>query len=563
MAGLFVFALALRLVYLWEIHELPFVEFPMVDARSYDLWGRAIAEGDWWGDRVFYQAPAYPYFLGLVYTVFGPGGMVVQLVQAVLGAGSCVLACLATLRLFGARAALAAGLLLAAYPPALFFDGMIQKTSLGLFLATVLLAGLAAFPRRAGPWRAASLGVVAGLLALTRENALLFAVAIPAWMAVRDRGATRVAERGVHAAAFALGVALVLLPVGFRNLAVGDTFAITTSQLGPNFYIGNNPQATGLYAPLMPGRHTPDFEGSDARRAAEWASGRPLGAGEVSDYWLSRSLEWIARSPGDFARLLVQKLLFTLNDYEIPDTEDLYVHAEFSRLLAALLAVLHFGVLLPLASAGLVFAWREREPGGAAVLVAALALLFTGAVAVFYVWARYRFPLVPLLLPFAGLALARACALARTRDWRRLAAPAAALALGAALSNLPLFDREILSQTAWVNLGNAMLRNGRLAAADDYLERARSIPHESADLHFHLAALRLKQDRRHEAESHLRRMLELDETDYRGHRLLGQLLRDRGEREQANRHLRESVRLDPQRRRRGRPGAPLPAPEPR
>ena len=65
-------------------------------------------------------------------------------------------------------------------------------------------------------------------------------------------GITQVPVVWGFAAAFALGLALVLGPVALRNYVIGDTFALTTSQLGTNFYIGNNPDATGIYVPLLP-----------------------------------------------------------------------------------------------------------------------------------------------------------------------------------------------------------------------------------------------------------------------------------------------------------------------
>lgn len=560
MAGIFGVALVLRLVYLAQIDTLPFFEFPVVDARSYDEWAQTIAGGDWLGSRVFYQAPAYPYFLGTIYSVFGHDLYVARVAQAVLGAGSCVLLFVATRSMFGSAPGVAAGLLLAVYAPALFFDGIIQKTSLGLFLTSALLALVARLAKRPSAAFAALAGAVAGLLALTRENALIFALVVPAWLLVRHQ-MPALRGRLLLAGAFALGLALVLISVGARNLAVGDTFAITTAQLGPNFYIGNNPKATGLYSPLMPGRHTPDFEGRDAALAAEWETGRELGPGEVSSFWFAKSLSWIAEEPGAFLTLLVVKSLYTINDYEIPDTEDIYVHAEFSELLTGLHAIFRFGVLLPLGLAGLVFAWRERKAGGASELVAILALVFTGAVAVVYVWARYRFPIVPMLVPFAGLALVRVYTMAAAGMWQPLVAPALAVVIGGLLSNLTLLDREILTQTAWINLGNIMISEKRLDDADAYLERATAIDHESADLHFHLAMLRFQQDRP-EAEHHLRRMLELDPTDFRGHRLLSRILRSQGRRAEANHHLRESVRLDPDRARKGRPGAPIPHLEP-
>ena len=67
-------------------------------------------------------------------------GSVVRAVQAILGAISCVLLGYAAKEFFNQRAGIIAALLLAIYPPAIFFDGLIQKSSLDLFLVTAILA---------------------------------------------------------------------------------------------------------------------------------------------------------------------------------------------------------------------------------------------------------------------------------------------------------------------------------------------------------------------------------------------------------------------------------------
>jgi len=137
--GVFGLALLLRLVYLHQVWSIPFFEFPLVDARSYDDWAQRIAAGDWWGDRVFYQAPAYPYFLAVIYSLAGHDLWIAHVVQMVMGSLSCVLIFLAARLFFDRATGVTAGLLLAVYAPALFFDGIEQKTGLGLFLTSSLL----------------------------------------------------------------------------------------------------------------------------------------------------------------------------------------------------------------------------------------------------------------------------------------------------------------------------------------------------------------------------------------------------------------------------------------
>ena len=68
--------------------------------------------------------------------------------------------------------------------------------------------------------------------------------------------------RGVRSAAMVgCGVALILTPVALRNMGVGGGLFVTTSQFGPNFYIGNNPPADGTYQPLRGGEVIPPSSG--------------------------------------------------------------------------------------------------------------------------------------------------------------------------------------------------------------------------------------------------------------------------------------------------------------
>ena len=130
----FVLALTVRLAHLWQLGVSDFGELLLGDSAGYDRWARRIAEGDWLGTEVFYQAPLYPYVLGLIYAVFGPDVTVVRVCQAILGAGSCVLLAVAGSRIFSPRVGAVAGVMLALYAPAIFVDATLQKSVLDLLL---------------------------------------------------------------------------------------------------------------------------------------------------------------------------------------------------------------------------------------------------------------------------------------------------------------------------------------------------------------------------------------------------------------------------------------------
>jgi len=92
------------------------------------------------------------------------------------------------------------------------------------------------------------------------------------WILLQFRQAT-LSARLVYVGLFVAGVGMALVPVGVRNQVVGGEFFLTTAQVGPNFFIGNNDRANGLYAPLRWARGDALREREDATQLAEAALG--------------------------------------------------------------------------------------------------------------------------------------------------------------------------------------------------------------------------------------------------------------------------------------------------
>jgi tetratricopeptide (TPR) repeat protein len=569
-AIVFLIALALRLIHLWQMREAPFYAVLMGDSRSYDEWAQRIAAGDWMGTDVFYQAPLYPYFLGAIHAVFGRDLFVVRLCQAIVGALSCATLGLAAERLFSRRAGLVAGVGLAIYAPAIFFDALIQKTVLDVFfvcVALLILSRLIDSPNRVGVW--VLLGVVLGGLCLTRENALVFVVVILAWITVTRR-------RAIEAAAFVLGCALILMPVAARNYAVGGGLYVTTSQWGPNFYIGNNPRSDGTYMSLRPGRGAPEYERQDATELAEHALGRRLTPSEVSNYWSGRAMDFIVSQPVAWMRLVGRKLVLLWNADEMLDTESQESHAEWSRLLAIGGWFGHFGLLVPLALFGVIATWHDRSR---LALLYAMTVSYAASVVAFFVFARYRFPLVPFLMLFAaaGLSVLPVRFGAWSPAWR--IAVAATLAAVAVFVNWPVLSATMMRAVTENNLAVALQEDGRLDAAIEHYRRSAEIradyapAHNNigtalraqgriedavaayqralvtmpdyADAHYNLANALLDQNRPLEAAHHLRIARQLLPGSAGVHNNLGKALAEQGQFEEAVMELRQAVALEP------------------
>src|SRR4029079_8101736 len=109
--------------------------------------------------------------------------------------------------------------------------------------------------------------------------------------------------------AFALGLLVVLTPIAVRNRIVGGEWHITTSQFGPNFYLGNNAGADGTAGSLREGRGSVEYERQDATDLAQAAEGRTLTPREVSNFWMWQALDFMRANPLQWIRLEGRKLV--------------------------------------------------------------------------------------------------------------------------------------------------------------------------------------------------------------------------------------------------------------
>jgi tetratricopeptide (TPR) repeat protein len=482
-------ALAIRLIYLAELRQTAFFAVVIGDGKEYDRWAQQIAAGHWIGSEIFYQSPSYPYFLAFIFAVAGHHLMAARVIQAILGAISCVLLGYAAKEFFNQRAGIIAALLLAIYPPAIFFDGLIQKSSLDLFLVTALLAVLAKFQRQPiGKWLAVA-GIALGALIVNRENARVFYPVLLGWLLIYFR-TEGLRTRLRWAAILTIFTAAVLLPIALRNYYVGKEFLISTSQLGPNLYIGNHPGAQGSYEPLVAGHGNADFERNDARQLAEQAAGKPLSPSQVSAYWVSVSVHYIRHQPLSWLRLLGRKLLLTFNAREAVDTESIEAYSQYAIILRAL-GWINFGLIFSLAAVG---AWLTREHWRRLSLLYAMVLGMALAVAIFYVVARYRYPLVPFVILFAAAALS-SIPKVRTLAWRQLLA-GILVAIGAAI--LSYWPLKTLGDDTLLNVGEELIRINRPNEAIPLLEKFANTSTNSAEAHYNLG-LAFRQTRQPDA----------------------------------------------------------------
>ena len=420
---------------------------PAAPAR--ELWNH------WCGGGRTYQGPLYPYLIAGTYYLLGPAVGWVFAWQMLLGIGSVVLVHLLTRRYFGDLAALLAGLGALLYGPLLFYEFVLLRAALIVFVGLLIVLLLERARRRAKPLGWLWLGLLLGIsLPLKAHFALLLLAALLLLITEYWRQRRMLASCGT---VLVIGVVTGFAPVLVRNLIAGAPPTSTAANGPVTVIIANSEEATPVnwtarhIAPILAQNH------------------QSLCAVLLASIKTHPTL-------GHYLALLARKAYTACYWYEEPNNANFYYGTLHSVLLRAL--PLSFGVICPPAVVGLWLGLRRfRRYAPLYFLVAANLVVLLG----FFVFCRFRLPLVAALLPFAGFAVARLIGYLGQGRWKPalgiLAGCAAlgVLTLSPAVGDLPrvrIADVSVGDQVYYDVRLRATLSNGDLAAAQEVLREA-------------------------------------------------------------------------------------------
>jgi 4-amino-4-deoxy-L-arabinose transferase-like glycosyltransferase len=335
--------MAIRVVYTLAVAPWPPSGFG--DEIYYSLLANLISSGHGFVDPAVllskgqsiptaHRPPLYPILLSGLAELGGTGSDAQRLVGTITGGGTIVVAGLLGRRLASPRAGLIAAGVAAAYPTLVAADGALMTESLYGLLSGIALIAAYRLSDRPSFGRAAALGAIAGLAALTRGEALLLLplVLIPV---LRRPGGLRAA------AAACLVFVIVLTPWTIRNWTTFDRPVLLATEAGETIG-GANCESTYYEDKLGAWDvfcvHQPPT-GNEAERL------NTIGR-EGRDYALDH--------PGRVPVVLAARFGRTWSLYRPFTTPEGRSHA------VTVAGVLAFALLLPLAAYGLILLRRRR-----------------------------------------------------------------------------------------------------------------------------------------------------------------------------------------------------------
>lgn len=193
--------------------------------------------------------------------------------------------------------------------------------------------------------------------------------------------------------AFFLAVVIFILPFTLRNILVAHDAVVLSSVGGLHLYIGNNPDAKGVYV-RVPGVR-PSIFGHyyDAKKIAEKETGRPMKDSQINEFWKQKTYSFIRTHPLQALKLFAIKALFFVNNQEISNNYNLGYFKKLFFPFSIFAVPYNFGVLFIGGILGLIygrFKYKTYVSISFIIIMATSLLIFIAS--------RYRLPATVFLM---------------------------------------------------------------------------------------------------------------------------------------------------------------------
>ncbi|HEY3250086.1 MAG TPA: glycosyltransferase family 39 protein [Ignavibacteria bacterium] len=220
---------------------------PVSDSNWYFEKGLDIASGKGYsieGTPTAYYPVGYPFFLGLIFMIFGNNLFAAKITNVLLAVGILYFSYFTSKKMFDSeRVGRITLFILAIYPNHIAYSSIIATETLFLFL--ILFGAYLFFIAKNNYWLFMASGFIWGLMCLVKPQGFFIPILFLLALWLQEKKTFREALKPMMI--IYVIVIIALLPWAIRNYYVfNEPFIISTND-GINLVMGNNPYATGEY----------------------------------------------------------------------------------------------------------------------------------------------------------------------------------------------------------------------------------------------------------------------------------------------------------------------------
>lgn len=470
-------ALIIRLAFVIETQNTPVFENLFSDSQIYNYWAvNIVNSGDWVGKEPYFMAPAYPYFIAVVYSIFGQSIEILRILQVLLSSISIFIIYLVGRNLVSKSVGYISAGMTAVYSVFIFYSGSILSETLQLFFYLILYLLLTNKDKITEHKHWFYIGLVLGIAAIFRANILLFIPVVIIWLFFQVRKNEQIKKTFLKLTVFFLiGTSLPILPVTIRNYTVSNEFILLTTNGGINFFIGNNPFSPGVFSAPNDFDFYSDLAG---HRYAEKVSGKKLTEGEASSFWFKEGIKYFQNYPLEFTIKTLKKIFIFFEADENPQSSIMspqFFKDEFSKVLH--LPLVSFQLIWILALMGITTAIIRKEKFSLIYLFLGVYVFST---ALFFINGRFRVALTPILIFFAAYFLVMLFQIIKENKLLELRAPAVVLISYSFLSAFFVPKFLFNDADAYINIGTSYFEKQDYDRSLIYLRKAVQLKEDPA-----------------------------------------------------------------------------------
>ncbi|MFA7692036.1 MAG: tetratricopeptide repeat protein [Candidatus Hydrogenedentales bacterium] len=442
LGAILLLGLTLRLAYLYFNMQAPDFESPILDPQLNDYWARALISGDWTppphaenphiAETPYGRPPAYPWLLAGIYFLFRNSYLAPRCIQILVGLVTILLVFLLGKKIFTPKVGIIAAFFMAVFWSPIYFEGELNSPPWEVLVMLSIAVLLLHWTSTSSRYALGSAALFLGLGILMRPNLLLPGLILLLWIFFYSLSKSK---KIIHACRqillFFVVSAAIISPVIIRNYYVAHEFIFVSYYGGINAYIGNNPDSPGTEAKVPDLYEISGVEKWNCFNYPGIVKGLGLSLGEknfgfseASHYFYRRAIQFWWEHPFEALKLSLKKAGLFWGPYEISDSKVVHYERSRSPVLAHLPRFSHLLIFIITGLAAWFLFRQERPPRsrGKVLLILLFAAGYFLSILPFFITERYRFPIIPLLLPFAGYAVVWGMGLVLQPSFQKLAA---------------------------------------------------------------------------------------------------------------------------------------------